>query len=404
MITFHLSLLELHSGMRGTLFLLMSNANLTVGKKYWILVSCTAKLETTSINGSVRLLHGSTPFPGSTVTFESRSGHMHNYLFSIVWTAVASEDIKLQIRSIDNSAFWIEADEVVMNAINLSDDLTEGEDWFFAENATAATLTTTFGGNGQVPSITIDSADHADGDRYLVVAVGQIDPDDTTNNYETRIERSGEASDTDPLASQEGENVLDIVHQCMMKVFALGAASNTFATQSRRDAGADGGTKEYGSVFAINLEKFNDPQITTWTKTQSQITNSIHGSEVLTKTFTPDIAGDYLILANVIFTTSGAGFKASRRLQIDQTDTINQTTHAYLDLMTTYDGDDRMPTWETWMEENMSATEKILDVDMGTNVNTMNAEERQMVIISMELAGGAPPAASNASSCATVIG
>jgi len=222
-------------------------ANFTAGRKYLIFATHynSAVDQFNQVSHASRVAHGGTGFDESVFsTHNLVSGQVRKSTWFGVWTAVDGENI-IQQRHVGNAIGSVITDQHGSLAIELSVDLIEGVDWEFSLDTTGRDLTTSFVAD---TSLTIASGDHQVGDVYLVMAYGQCNAVDVSNDFLTRLVRSGEASDTTPEAIMRGDNPTDSPERLLMmymKPFTLGAADNTFTVENR--------TLTIWCIYLINL-------------------------------------------------------------------------------------------------------------------------------------------------------
>jgi hypothetical protein len=224
----------------------ITSANFTVGKKY--LLFATAQIrEATSGTMGVRLVRGSTEFAGSESVdnLGNGAGLRRTWSFFTVWTA-AAEDVKIQFRSTGGET--VNADQLFLLAIQLSDNLTENTDWCYSATTPNDGLTTTFA-DGASCTVTPATASN-----WLVLTLSRIDITVANDNVKTRINRSGEASSTTPeIDINENTNIAFGTYG-LARVFSLTSASNTFKEQSASAASSN--TRTHSAVFILNMNKF----------------------------------------------------------------------------------------------------------------------------------------------------
>lgn len=279
-----------------------------------------------------------------------------------------------------------------MTAIKLSDDLTENTDWFFAENTTDTTIQSAWADDTNKASITFTPNGTDD---WLVLATAQLVPDSVTVQFETRINASGGVTDTGVMWSQEGEDgTTDVMVQTLAKVYTPTNTSTTFETETEREA-ADGGTKKYNSIFALNLNKLKNHA---FQATQAEInldtTDTFSTStNIATATMTPDVTGDVWCLGFFIYDVgSGALVPIRFRMQIDDTDQPDTQTSDNYQHSAGWDVTDELP-YAIQSIENLSSASHTLDMD-ATAGTARPVEDRLAMMVTMELASApAPPAA-----------
>ena len=225
------------------------------GDRYLIVATAQVDTSSASDEAGIVTVHGTTEFATSDQFLEHASGSNPkklDYFWFTVWTAVASEGIKMQFRQ---SGGTTGADQVVLTAIKLN-DFEEGTDWHFDENTTPTTLTTSFStSNNASATFTPPNA----GDDWLVLSTGRLTIDDgLSNQIISRYSRSGEASFSGADISQEREIATESQIQTNMGVFNLGSASNTFTQESRIDETNGSDTRESSAILILNLRRFKN--------------------------------------------------------------------------------------------------------------------------------------------------
>src|SRR5207249_2980277 len=97
------------------------------------------------------------------------------------WKAAPGEDVKLQFKTEAASGDTMRADQITMTAIKLSDDLTEGADWYFNERTTDTALAPSYK-TGNSASVTFTP--NGSNDWLVLATAGEINLD-TTDNFAT---------------------------------------------------------------------------------------------------------------------------------------------------------------------------------------------------------------------------
>src|SRR5581483_612514 len=299
----------------------IASGALTAGKKYLVLAS--AKIGNTSSNtlNRIRCVHGSTAFAESEMVQARANPIKSVYGWFTVWTAIASEGLKLQFNC---DAGTVEVDDVLLVAINLSDDIAEGVDWFYNERSTDDALSTSFLDGGTITFTPVVGSQN-----WLVMSYAQIDAGDTTNALISQLNRSGEASSTDPQIQLISPSASGIWPMAIMgRVFTLGNVSNTFKERSATGAGTTH-TRLHSAVFAINLAKFKNSGFS-YTSVDSDISQSAFGTQLETMGITPSVASDLLIGGFAGFVKVNGGRTAALRIQDNNSDEpAGQTSASY---------------------------------------------------------------------------
>ena len=352
----------------------------TTGRKYLLVFTAQVDSPLSATRSAyIQTVHGSTVFPGSEFSFRTDDTAIrYGYYWFVVWTAVSGETVKLQYH-IEGTTVLVGADQITMFKLDLG-DLTENTDWFFNENTAGDTITGT-GWDGLASATFTPSAASS----WLAMTTMRGDPDAISVNYESRIARSGEATETQPLTTWEGNDATnDRYVQTLARVFPLTAASNTFTQESRCDAACTY-PRSYSSVFALNLNKFED-STSAWTEAPIALSTTNFATQVQTAGLTPTRAANVWILGQFADDVDTAGNFHRFRLQVDNVDQPGtQTSDAYAQ-------------WENWdtKDEVVSAIQTVgnlavaahtFDLDASREGTTANAEDRMIFAVSMVLAG-----------------
>ena len=359
------------------------------GRKYLIVLTTQAMGSDINTNFGVRTRHDTTVFPGSTHIFEPNdTSNRTQYSYFTVWTAVANEDIKLQFITM-TGAQTIEADQITMFALEISEDFTEGSDWHFNE-VVASTILSTSPSTSNNATITFTPP--VAGNDWLVISDGAIDTDALNIVYTSRTARSGEATSTTPRTAQEGEDaVQDFYVQTLFRVFNLGSASNTFEQEAFK-SGTQGpnATREYSSIFAINLNRFKSHSFayTDGTILLDTTDNLATSTQVQTDTLAPLTAGFTWIMGS--FVTGGNAFQEIRaRMQVDNADQPpTQTSDNYQQLLG-YDPVDE-DNWAIQTVEDLDTSSHITDIDVTAETGSPSdrtAQFRSIFEVRLEFAG-----------------
>lgn len=367
----------------------ISSASFTTGDKYLIIANLMSTSDSATTNIGIRTLHGSTAFAGSVDSYESSgTGQYRDYMYFTVWTAVASEGVKMQFM-VDNSATTVTAEQISITAINLSDDVTENTDWFYDEVTASTSLGTTWSGWSGGVNNNAEIAFTPNGtDDWLILALGQVVPTSTVQNLESRINQTN--TSFTPRVSHEGEDgTNDKFLETMVKSFTPSNSAHTFTQQSRNDGGSTG-TREHSAIFALNLNKFesHDTIHTDAELTLDSTFNFATSTQIQTLNITPARVGDVLILGYTIFDANG-GAQAKLRLQTDNADTPPTQTADNLGRFMGWDAT-RQPFGFIQTLDSLDTSAHTVDLD-ATAQAAQPVEDRHITILSMELAaaGGA---------------
>ena len=366
----------------------VSSSFFTAGNKYLIMAVGQFDGSAIASNAQVQLVHGSTAFADSEMRKEPMVATTARYTWAYwtVWTAVAGEGIDAQFAA---QAGTVGFDNGGIFVMNLSDDLTENTDWFVSEETSTVVhpVTPTWSSGASI-TFTPGTA----GNDWLVMAKHRFLFDNIDVNGQFRLERSGEASSTFPLLTEEGEDasLADINMWMLFRVFNLGVASNTFTAQFNDDGTFVTGSqndKTHTGVFALNLNKFRNIA-STYTEAAVAISNvADYGTNVATTTITPTFAGDVFVLSEWNYDAIGTAEDVKGRMQIDNSDQPpTQTSDAYAQSRPS-DGTNELPIMYLTVE-NLSAAAHTVDLDASVlplSTGAGEAEERNIVAFTMQV-------------------
>lgn len=362
---------------------IINQSNFVAGRKYLLVITSQISNANNESATQIRLVHGSTGFTESDEEIEIQDVDSRGtWFFFTVWTAIASEDIKVQLL---RRAGLAQIDQVTMFALEISEELTENTDWFFDEDITNLLLTTTFStANNAEITFTPPNA----GDDWLILASGTIANNAFTDAMESRIKRSGEASDVATQVSREVEGVFDIYQQTMARIFNLGNASNTF-TQQSRNAIANRFTNQRtrSVIFAINLSKFTEHSFNYTQGEIDPVDTPDFGTEVQTNSITPTNLTDVWCFGYFHRVGGVVNGIDKARMQIDNVDQPpTQTADGYLQLFG-WDVSDEL-WWALQSIENLDATPHNIDLDVSAVNASVKIEDR--LVFAVQLTTGVP--------------
>ncbi len=355
----------------------ITSGNFTAGKKY-LIFNTYAPNEDASGLLTIRTEHGSTDFAESVQTFNIASTNAFRFPtgWFTVWTAVSSEGIKLQ-HSVSSGN--VSTDQIAMLKINLSDDVTENTDWFFAERSTDDALSTT---PSDGASITFSIAG-----TWLVCTYAQVDITDASTSVTSAIVRSGEAASSLPQGLLHEQSTSAVLPFVLCRVFTTTAASNTFKEQSV--ASGSFHTRLHSSIFALNLEKFA-ARTSAYTEADTNLSGSNYATAVQTASITPTVTGDVWILAAWGFDQNDTAREMEARLQVDNTDVPSDWTSDNYQFAVAggASGTQEQPMVLSTMTSLDNAAHTIdLDGSADSTTGTPAAQQRTLMAVTMELAG-----------------
>ncbi len=295
----------------------ISNTNLTAGTEYLIQVSASIKISSAGQLMGVRVTHGSTPtvFDDSTHEQETNtSDRYYPYHYFTKWTAVSGEDINVQFRT-GNVSHTVTADQIVITAIELT-NVNYHHNKVTTDDTTSTTWT-----SGASTSFSVSSDD-----KILVLARGRYENLSTADNTESRILHG---SDVEPEVSVEGENAGEMITHFLMRAYSQTSASgsNTYAFQSRQDAGGASVDRRGSEIIAIELSSFDVAEFS-YTDASVVVSATDFATQLESDTITPNTTGDVFAMvyaSNEMDTSTTSQFHF--RMQKDGTDTpASQTT------------------------------------------------------------------------------
>jgi hypothetical protein len=384
-----------------TTYTTITNSNITsgsfdVGEKY--LIVAMAQIDcgsSTAADQWIRAVHGSTAFADSEMITEiDTASHRHTYMYWVVWTAVSGEDFHLEHRS-SSGVLEIGTDVVFVTALKLTPDLVEGTDWDDALDTDSTALTTSdSSSNNAAVTITPAAASH----KWLILSKARYGISGSgianTEIIESRIHRSGEATNDYPVCRQEGEDASNsVMVLCGLRTDTLGATSNTYTEISKLTATTTAPNRLSSGIFMLDLDKFKNVE-TLQEESETQDTpntsTTVHSELVHTESLTTAQTGDVWTLAHVTMDSGGAGFGFHMRLQIDNTDQpAGQSTKDYI--FKQWDSTDRIVWAMQTVGDNLTAGTYTADID-GSLVDTTGTEgsyTRNLTMFTFEYAAAA---------------
>ena len=376
----------------------IASANFTTGRKYLLVFMGELSGAVGAIaRVGMRAVHGSTPFsePEHFVEPQTTSSRLA-YCYVTVWTAVASEGVKLQFKG-NASGDTVRGGNLTLFSMEISEQLTENTDWFSDEVIASTALPNNWTSSNNASVTFTPSA----GDDWLVITNALLLPGATNRRFKSRIERTGEASTTEPQAAQEGENLAtDRFLFGLFRVFNnLGAVSQTFTEQSAQTGGGTNGTRERSFVFALNLNKF-DKHASAFIDAEITLSATDFATEMQTISVTPNVVGDVWVVGSWGFEPRGSGLYCRGRQQIDGADQPPLQTTNKRQKNEPWDQFDVLLVQHQTVE-NLSAAAHTIDLDgsVESAVSGSTGEDRVLVAITMELAAaGETPVSQTAQS------
>lgn len=362
----------------------IASGSFTTGRKYLLIFSCQSSIDGSTINFFNSCFHGSTEFPNAQRQLEAASSDVkYPYTWFTVWTAVASEGVKM-IHAVSSSGGTVSSDQITLKSIEISEDLTEGTDWYFNERTASDSLSTTWTATN--PTVTVS----ANGtDDWLVIAVSDIRPGATNVNFLTRLNLDD--TTLTPVCSQEGEELNKNQYiQFLSRVYTPSSGSRVFEAEASNESGSTG-TREHGSIFAMNLNKFDVHSFTRVAGPTALDTNDslvTSPTQIATTTIVPSASTDVFSMAFWVYDPGGTGRNTKSRMQLANADQPpTQTSDAY-DFMRGWDADDQH-TMAVFIVDTLSASTAI-DLDASANA-AGDSLDAFVLAFTMELAAGGSP-------------
>lgn len=348
------------------------------GRKY--LLYCTAQLTLDAINEfGIKALHGTTDFDGSEFVSPPQTASVYyTWGWFTVWTAISAEAIKLQFKT-TASGQTVTADQITLFALEISELFTENTDWFFDENFTNTSLTTSdsTSNNAQVSFTPGENSD------WLVFAKARIDPA-SVQDYQSKLDSTGDVTSGDPRNFIRADTPIDTtMMHFMQRVYALTNQVNTF-TQKSLSNGNDG-TRLDSAVFAINLSKFKTHSFV-YTLSNIGLSTTNFDTLVQTDSITPSKTDNIWIgvYSNFLPDITFGGLPTKIRMQVDNVDQPPTQSSDVLNQLENLGGSDEMP-WPIQTVESLDDTSHTTDLDAGGGSNPFGLA-RSRLIFEVELA------------------
>lgn len=357
----------------------ITSGNFVAGQKYLILATWQQTNTSSGVRSMGQVIHGSTTFEGSDNDFTSRTANEYiTGAYSTVWTAVASEAVKLQFKC---SSGTVKVDQVQLFAMRLDADLTENTDWFFGESTTDETLNVagTFEDGG---SVTFTGA----GEDWLVLSMSQVDIN-AAGNVTSRINNSN-GSTTTPSAIQTDDNNTGVKGFNLSRVFAGLSGSSTIKEQSTSDETTS--IRLYSNIFALKMNKFA-ARAGAYTDADANLSATNYATNLQTTSITPTVTGDVLIGSYWGADRAATGREVEFRVQVDSADQpAAQSTDNYQFDADNVATNEHPLTLYTLANLNTSSHTINLDASADATTSTPTGQHRSLWAFTMELpaAGG----------------
>ncbi len=371
----------------------LDSSEFTADRKYLIIANNLVYTQTNGALHGIRVMHGTTDFPYSELSREHPANDFGElYSWFTVWTAVAGEDIYVQY---NRGANTFAIDSMTLFAMEISEELTENTDWFYDNtNDTKTDLSTTW---STTNNANVTFTPSGAGELWLIATTAWQNNTDTTNEHQSRINSVGTITETQPQKLKESEISTTNILLTLYRSFILNSESNSFAEQSGMDSGTLG-DRWSSSIFALNLEQF-ETQAGNWTEAEQAPGTPAGWANVAqthTNTITPLTEGDVLVIATNVYEGGNQNRGHYQRLQTDNIDTPAGVTDQLPRQMLTADGGDDLTLHHLFLQ-NLDTSSHSFDLDTGDGGIERTTEDRDIIIFSMELAGGVPPIEHNES-------
>lgn len=360
------------------------STNFTPGKDYLLFI--TGKLDCTDTSRAVqvRLVHGATTFHATEQREETdATASKLPYFAWAVYTALAGEDVKIQMRT-ETSPVEVGIRDVEMKWFCLSDDLVQGVDWDHHLNTTPTPLGV---GETAINNGSVTITPPAAGQKLLVLSKAEFAVDSLTVSYQSRLLRTGEAAETLSELIKEGEDASHVYNHSQMAVVTAGAVANTF-TEKALLSGAGLGTENRNAsgIFVLNLSRFKVATIAR-TLAKTDLSAADFGTQLETISITPVNAGPVWAQGFWVHDTGAEGIYAKTRLQVGNVDDpANQTSNAF-QLDPGHDARDQMAMMVGTLSTQTAAAHTYdLDASTSAAVAGRGGMYRSFFAVTMELA------------------
>lgn len=366
------------------------------GEMYLHVVTATIDNTSTGAETRVRCVSGSSVYADSeqATEIDSGAGNTHTYMWWTMRTAQAGEDFHVELATSTGSA-TAGIDQVCIFVLRLTPDFVINTDFAYhldTANTTMSVNDTDTTTNNAFETFTPTVAGH----RWLILSKARYGAGIASQTSpQSRISRSGEASDNDTIVQQEGEDSTNSMHVlCGARVDTLGAVSNTY-TEISKNIGTTtfaSVVRTHSGIFVMDLDLFKNVAVNQEDGPQEEpnSTTTPHGVLVHSQALTPAQVGDVWVLAHCTMGNSTSGSTFTMRLQVDDTDQpATQSTDDYN--YNCWAPQDRV-CWATQtVMENLSAASHTADIDGGIMATGSNRGTftRLLMLTTMEYAASA---------------
>lgn len=325
-----------------------------------------------------RVVRGSTELPGSEQVFRSEQAseteqpYFYVYVFDQPATA---EAVTLQCRSELAETAWCDASRIT--AIRLDDDLTENDDWIWAEDddeSSPVALSTTF---ADFASKTWTPGEVSDWLFFGVATIGHSGSPTVSAELQCLLDGTNKFGVDGTIEHTHDDsrhvNAFPPWHEA-----SLSAASHTFKMQCREDASGSY-EHEWSGVFGIRLDAFADSG---QAYTSGGVSVSGSWTELQSLSYTPGTTANHLIFAGAFFDGGTLDIMYDTRLQVDAvTEPAEWDDEASI---RTNDADDQIPLcYQAYLSIDTGGVTIDLDAQASS---TDFGRQRAIIAWSLELA------------------
>jgi len=343
-----------------------STSNLISGNKYAIFVNSQFGGNDTSFLFGIRIKSGDGELLGSTRVREMNSVvHEQSYSYMTMITSDGSP-IDIQIKTF-NSAKTARVEASTILCIDIT-DLTEGTHYFFSEDTTESTNTSSY---NERNVLNIPTHFDTEGD-WLVVSHVETDINDNTISNKARVKSSAALPDVEiPLMSQEGEDTAEFTSEYMQNVISvpspavglslLGPVEDSVVSLETADEFDTINNNVYKSsrMFALKLGVFDHFDSVTNNTFANISTPGSFEEAIKISRFTPPGTSEEVIIMG--YTSFIAG-SINKHIHTDITIAGSESLPGYGDnvMHRSFDSEDELPTSIVSLEPSIAADSDIV--------------------------------------------
>jgi hypothetical protein len=264
-------------------------ASFTANKRYLIIANAIVEHASAANEARVRLMHGPTPtvFTDASLAWEglnSTQSHEESWLFDFTQPGT-TEDILIQISSSSTTDVTNRLSQIL--AIKLDDDFISGTDYFWAEDLTDYTMTSTPTEKATTASFTPNGTD-----RWLFI--GHMIYDVVSITTQIGFELTDSVAGVLNRTSAEAEDATNDFHG--HNLYWVGVPSNAARTVAVSPFNSGSSIMLASRVIAINLSKFAQSAHTFSTAEIDPATSPSY-TNLATISPEPDVTGDWVYIA-----------------------------------------------------------------------------------------------------------